>query len=149
MQNFLRLGYMLRVLLAVSASFPDNPLIYFLSKYDTNILCSGKTVKMQNQYHTPSRLEWLNITKRLNLFDLTFMNKLYLFLLQYFFPNVHSLWTLYILYLQMQLYSLNCKREATWTFEKYKPETCFVLKYTNRTGKPDPVFFLFCHLIIN
>ena len=28
MQNFLSLGYMLRVLLAVSANFPDNPRIY-------------------------------------------------------------------------------------------------------------------------
>ena len=31
MQNFLSLGYMLRVLLAVSANFPDNPRIRGLS----------------------------------------------------------------------------------------------------------------------
>ena len=30
MQNFLSLGYMLHVLLAVSANFPDNPRIYFM-----------------------------------------------------------------------------------------------------------------------
>ena len=28
MQNFLSLGYMLRVLLAVSANFPDNPRMF-------------------------------------------------------------------------------------------------------------------------
>ena len=28
MQNFLSLGYMLRVLLAVSANFPDNPRMH-------------------------------------------------------------------------------------------------------------------------
>ena len=43
MQNFLSLGYMLRVLLAVSANFPDNPrkciaLNDFLSK---SALASG------------------------------------------------------------------------------------------------------------
>ena len=33
MQNFLSLGYMLRVLLAVSANFPDNPRINSNNKY--------------------------------------------------------------------------------------------------------------------
>ena len=39
------------------------------------------------------------------------------------------------------LYSLNCQRDATWTFQKCKPETCSILKYTNRTGDPDPTDF--------
>ena len=40
MQNFLSLGYMLRVLLAVSANFPDNPRISLLNdqEFPRNLL---------------------------------------------------------------------------------------------------------------
>ena len=42
MQNFLSLGYMLRVLLAVSANFPDNPRMC-RHIYDWNIVnCDAK-----------------------------------------------------------------------------------------------------------
>ena len=88
---------------------------------------AGKTLKLQNldMYHTPSRLDWLNIAKRWNLFDVLFMQRWYLL----------HVFTLYY-------YSLNCQRDATWTFQTCKPETCSILKYPNRTGDPDPTDFV-------
>ena len=67
MQNFLSLGYMLRVLLAVSANFPDNPRIVFV----------GQVVMFLDSYRTVFTFySWLDLLGVTQFFILKSSNNL-------------------------------------------------------------------------
>ena len=107
-------------------------IFLFKKKNDANIRCFRKTVKLQNQdkYHTPSRLGRLNIAN-VKTYSTFYWWRDYILL----FCNIT--FSAYIHCVHFIIFSqpVNATRRE-------RSRNINILKYTNRTGDPNPVCFV-------